>query len=118
MNRRASLRGGAVLIVLIAGFVAGVYTDQALPDWLPYVAHRAVGGVDLSELQQAIRVVEADYVDGSVNTAKLSHGTVQGLIAGLGDPFSSYYDPDQYKKLKQKYEGNYSGIGIYLTFTK
>jgi carboxyl-terminal processing protease len=118
MNRRASLRGGAVLVVLIAGFLAGVYTDQAFPDWLPYLGHRSVGSVDLSELQQAIRVVQADYVDGSINTTKVSHGTVQGLIAGLGDPFSSYYDPDQYKKLKQKYEGNYSGVGIYLTFTK
>jgi carboxyl-terminal processing protease len=39
---------------------------------------------------------------------------VQGLVAGLGDPFSSYYDPEQYRKLKQRYEGRYSGIGIYL----
>lgn len=118
MNRRASSWGGAVLIVLIVGFLAGVYTDQAFPDWMPYVAHRSVGGVDLTELQQAIRVVQADYVDGKIDTKKLSHGTVQGLIAGLGDPFSSYYDPEQYKKLKQRYAGSYSGIGIYLTFTK
>jgi carboxyl-terminal processing protease len=118
MNRRASLRGGAVLAVLIVGFALGVYVDQAFPDYVPYFGHRSVSSVDLSELQQAIRVVQADYVDGNINTKKLSHGTVQGLIAGLGDPFSSYYDPDQYKKLKQKYEGNYSGVGIYLTFTK
>jgi len=118
MNLRAALRGGAVLIVLIVGFLAGAYTDQAFPDYLPYLGHRSVGSVDLTELQQAIRVVQADYVDGSINTKKLSHGTVQGLIAALGDPFSSYYDPEQYKKLKQRYEGRYSGIGIYLTFTK
>jgi carboxyl-terminal processing protease len=118
MNRRASLRGGAVLGFLVLAFVAGVYVDQAFPDWLPYFGHRSVSNVDLAELQQAIRVVQADYVDGSINTSKLSHGTVQGLIAALNDPFSSYYDPEQYKKLKQKYEGRYSGIGIYLTFTK
>lgn len=118
MNRRAASRGGAALLILIAVFVAGVYTDQAFPDYLPYFGHRSVSGVDLTELQQAIRVVQADYVDSSIDTKKLSHGTVQGLIAGLGDPFSSYYDPEQYKKLKQKYEGRYSGIGIYLTFTK
>ena len=118
MNRRAALRGGAVLVGLIVFFLAGVYTDQAFPDYLPYLGHRSVGSVDLTELQQAIRVVQADYVDGTINTTKLSHGTVQGLIAGLGDPFSSYYDPEQYKKLKQRYAGSYSGIGIYLTFTK
>src|SRR5258708_8980077 len=118
MKRRGSRGGGGVLGFLVLAFVAGVYVDQAFPDWLPYFGHRSVSNVDLAELQQAIRVVQADYVDGNINTTKLSHGTVQGLIAALNDPFSSYYDPEQYKKLKQRYERSYSGIGIYLTFTK
>src|SRR4030088_1127090 len=117
MNRRAALRGGAVLVILIVGFVAGIYTDQAFPGYLPSVGHRWVSGGDLAELQQAIRLVQADYVDGTVDTKKLSHGTVQGLISALGDPFSAYLDPDQYKKLQQSYQGRYSGIGIYLSFS-
>jgi len=117
MNRRASLRGGAVLLILVFGFVAGVYTDQAFPEWLPYFGHRSVSGVDLSELQQAVRLVQADYVDGNLDTKKLSHSSVQGLISGLGDPFSAYFDPEQYKRLQASYQGRYSGIGIYLSFT-
>jgi carboxyl-terminal processing protease len=117
MNRRAALRGGAILGVLIVVFVAGVYTDQAYPEYLPYFGHRSVNGVDLTELQQAVRLVQADYVDASVDTKKLSNGTVQGLISALGDPFSAYLDPDQYKKLQQSYQGRYSGIGIYLSFS-
>lgn len=117
MNRRAALRGGAVLVVLIVGFVVGIYTDQAYPEYLPYFGHRSVSGVDLTELQQAVRLVQADYVDGKIDTTKLAHGTVQGLITSLGDPFSAYFDPDQYKRLQQSYNGRYSGIGIYLSFT-
>jgi carboxyl-terminal processing protease len=117
MNRRAALRGGAMLLILVVGFFAGAYVDQAYPDWLPYVAHRSVARVDLTEVQEAARLIQANYVDTNVNTAKLSRGTVQGLINGLGDPFSSYYDPDQYKRLQQSYQGQYSGIGIYLSFT-
>jgi len=117
MNRRVSLRGGAVLLILVFGFVAGVYTDQAFPEWVPYFGHRSVSGVDLSELQQAVRLVQADYVDGNLNTTKLSHASVQGLISGLNDPFSAYFDPDQYKRLQATYQGRYSGIGIYLSFT-
>jgi carboxyl-terminal processing protease len=117
MNRRAALRGGAVLLVLIVGFVVGIYTDQAYPEYLPYFGHRSVSGVDLTELQQAVRLVQADYVDSKIDTTKLSHGTVQGLITSLGDPFSAYFDPDQYKRLQQSYNGRYSGIGIYLSFT-
>lgn len=118
MNRRAALRGGAVLAILIVTFVAGIYVDQAFPDYVPYFGHRSVGNVDLSELQQAIRLVQADYVDGNkLDTTKLSNSTVQGLITGLGDPFSAYFDPAAYKRLQQSYQGLYSGIGIYLSFT-
>ena len=60
MNRRASLRGGAVLLILVVGFLAGVYSDQAFPDYLPYVGHRSVSKVDLTELQQHGSHLEAD----------------------------------------------------------
>ncbi len=119
--RRDVLGGVAVLIVGVIGlgfgFGLGVYTDQSFPDALPYVAHHSAGKVDTTELEQAIRLIQADYVDGNVDPKKLSHGTVQGLVASLGDPFSAYYDPDQYKRLQQVYTGKYSGIGIYLTFS-
>src|SRR5467141_2016326 len=117
MNLRGALRGVAVLVFTVVCFAGGVYTDQAFPDIVPYLAHSSTGRVDTSALQQAIRVIQADYVDGNVDPKKLSHGTVQGLIASLGDPFSAYYDPDQYKRLQEAYTGHYSGIGIYLTFS-
>ena len=117
MNLRASLRGGAVVLGLLFGFVGGVYTDQAFPEWVPYFGHRSVSGVDLTELQQAVRLIQADYVDSNLDTTKLSHSSVQGLVSGLGDPFSAYFDPDQYKRLLAGYQGRYSGIGIYLSFT-
>jgi carboxyl-terminal processing protease len=117
MNRRAAFSAGAMLVLFLVGFAAGAYTDQAFPDWVPYVAHHSSGRIDLNEVQQAARLIQADYVDPNVDTAKLSQSSVQGLISGLNDPFTAYFSPDQYKKLQQSYQGNYSGIGIYLTFT-
>jgi len=117
MKLRDALWGVAVLVVALVGFGIGVYTDQAFPDVIPYVAHHSNGRVDTTELQQAIRLIQSQYVDGNVDTTKLSRGTVQGLIAALGDPFTAYYDPDAYKRLQQVYTGHYSGIGIYLTFS-
>jgi carboxyl-terminal processing protease len=120
MSVRAVLRGGAYFlvaaVVFSAGAAAGIYVDQAYPDVVPYLAHHQVGRVDTSELSEAIRLIEAQYVDTNINTTKLSHGTVSGLIASLGDPYSTYYDPDQYKRLQDSYAGRYSGVGIYLTF--
>src|SRR6202521_5005931 len=114
--RSVATWAGAVLIIAIIGFVAGVYVDQTFPDYLPYVAHHSVGRVDTTELQQAIQVIQADYVDSNLDATKLSHGSVQGLISSLGDPFSAYYDPAAYKRLQDSYKGQYSGIGIYLKF--
>jgi carboxyl-terminal processing protease len=121
MKLRDALWGVAVLVVavvgLVFGFGLGVYTDQSYPDSIPYFAHHSTGRVDTTELQQAIRLIQADYVDSNVDSTKLSHGTVQGLIASLGDPYSTYYDPEQYKHLQDVYTGRYSGIGIYLSFS-
>lgn len=117
MNRRVALRGGAVALILVVGFVAGLFVDQAYPEFVPYFGHRSVGRVDLIEVQEAARLIQADYVDSNIDTAKLSHGSVQGLINALGDPFSAYFDPTQYKRLQQSYNGQYTGIGIYLSFT-
>jgi carboxyl-terminal processing protease len=115
MKQRDALWGVAVLIVAVLGFGAGVYTDQALPDYVPYFAHHSVDRVDTTQLQEAIRLIQSDYA-GTVDAKKLSYGSVQGLVASLGDPFSAYYDPDQYKKLQDAYQGRYSGIGVYLRF--
>jgi carboxyl-terminal processing protease len=117
MKISAALRGGAVVLALVIGFIAGAWTDQAYPDWVPYIGHRSASRVDLTELQEAARLIQADYVDSNVDMKKLSQGSVQGLVSSLGDPYSAYYDPDQYRRLQQSYQGRYTGIGIYLSFS-
>src|SRR6266480_2534555 len=116
MNRSAALRVGA-LAGLIFGFVAGAWIDQAYPEWVPYVGHRSVQRIDVTSIQQAARLIQADYVDSNVDTKKLAQGSIQGMVTSLGDPFSFYFTPDQYKRLLDNYAGRYTGIGVYLSFT-
>jgi len=99
------------------GFVAGAWVDQAYPEWVPYLGHRSAPRVDLTGVQEAARLIQADYVDSSVDTKKLAQGSVQGLVNGLGDPFTLYFTPEQYKRLQESYQGRYTGIGVYLSFT-
>src|SRR5260370_24810126 len=117
MNPSAALRGGAVALILVFGFIAGVYVDQAYPEFVPYFGHRGVSRVDLSEVQQAARLIQADYFDGNVNCTKLSQWSAQGLVTSLGDPFSLYFSPDQYKRLQHSYQRPYTGIGVYLSLS-
>jgi carboxyl-terminal processing protease len=108
--------GGACLLAALIGFGAGLYTDQAFPDWVPPIARHSVGRVDTTSLEQAIRIIEADYIDSKLDPAKLSQGSVQGMIAALNDPYSAYFDPAAYKRLQESYAGRYTGIGVYLKF--
>jgi carboxyl-terminal processing protease len=127
MNRSASLKGGAVLaliigslpslLFLVVGFVAGAYIDQRFPEYVPFIGHTSAGRVDLSSVQQAARLIQADYVDSNVDPSKLSQSSVQGMVSSLGDPYTIYFDPAQYKKLQESYAGKYTGIGIYVSFT-
>lgn len=117
MIPRGALRGGAAVLILVAGFIVGAYADQAYPDYVPYLAHRNVGKIDLTEAQQAARLIQADYVDTNVDSTKLSQGSAQGMVQALGDPFSAYFSPDQYKRLQDSYNGRYTGIGVYLSFS-
>jgi len=116
MNRSVALRGGAIALILVVGFVAGIYVDQAYPEYVPYFGHRSVSKIDLTQVQQAARLIQADYVDTNVNGSKLSQGSVQGLVSSLGDPYTLYFDPTQYQRLLEGYTGRYTGIGIYLSF--
>ncbi len=127
MNRRAALRVGALaglifgfvpgLLLFVLGFVAGAWVDQAYPEWVPYIGHRSVQRIDVTSIQQAARLIQADYVDSSVDTKKLAQGSIQGMVNSLGDPFSFYFTPEQYKRLQDNYAGRYTGIGVYLSFT-
>ena len=119
MKLRAARLGGAFLIVAVLAFVSGLYVDQAFSGspFIPYLARHSVGNVDTTELRQAIQVIQANYVDRNLDATKLSHGTVQGLIAALNDPFSAYFDPAAFKKMQDSLQGQYSGVGIYLTFS-
>src|SRR5260370_38559383 len=115
MNRSVALRGGAIALILVVGFVAGIYVDQAYPEYVPYFGHRSVSKVDLTQVQQAARLIQADYVDTGVSASKMSQGSVQGLVSSLGDPYSLYFDPAQYQRLLESYQGRYTEIGMYLS---
>jgi carboxyl-terminal processing protease len=117
MSPSAALRGGAVALALAIGFIAGLWVDQAFPDYVPYVGHPSTSRIDTTAVEQAARLIQADYVDTNVNTKKLAQGSVQGMVSSLGDPYSQYFDPDQFKRLQESYSGRYTGIGIYLSFT-
>lgn len=58
-------------------------------------------------------IVKKSYVE-EVDTKKLIHGAINGMLASL-DPHSSFMSPDSYKEMKIDTKGAFGGLGIEIT---
>jgi len=118
LSRTAGLLAGVLLVIgILAGGAGGVYLEQAHPDWFPLLARSSSGNqLNRAALEQAIRTIETQYYNSHLDYTKLSDQSIAGLIAGLNDPFSAYLTPAQYQSTQRSYAGQYSGIGVYVSF--
>lgn len=106
-----------LLIGLFAGAFAGVYIGQAHPDWVPLLARTGANGqLNRAALDQAITTIETQYYNSHLDYTKLSDSSIAGLVAGLNDPFSAYLSPSEFQSTQRSYAGQYSGIGVYVSF--
>ena len=53
-----------------------------------------------------------DYSPRDVTLKQLYEGAIKGMLEALGDPYTEYLTPDQYKALTFSLEGEYVGIGV------
>lgn len=131
----------AVFIVMIvlagacsAGFVAGRFVDpQASLNSFPLAQNSAPQSSSPTtseqdtgtpaELEgtfepfwQAWDLIHDQYVDQPVDDAALMRGAIKGMLDSLGDPHTSYLDPDEYKELTTQLQGEdeYEGIGAWV----
>jgi carboxyl-terminal processing protease len=61
----------------------------------------------------ALSAIETSYVD-KIESDRLVYGAVRGMLSTL-DPHSSFYDPREYARMRERQEGHYYGIGIEIT---
>ena len=48
------------------------------------------------------------------DTEKMMEYAAKGLLAGLDDPYTFYYSPEEYQKMLEDDEGKYVGIGVMI----
>jgi carboxyl-terminal processing protease len=122
--------GVALALVLLAGsfsggFIAGHLLDfgsprsagpapvASAPTLAPSVQNASPA--DLQNLfkpfWEAWQIIHTQYVDQPVDDTKLMQGAIRGMMASLGDPHSTYMDPQTYKEANSELAGSYEGIG-------
>lgn len=70
--------------------------------------------VHLFTMPDADRVkflISSSYA-GDMSEADLEAGAVRGMVEALGDPYSVYFDEEEYAMFMEEMDANYTGIGI------
>ena len=72
-------------------------------------------GVDFALYWKVWDLLKEKYVDkNSLDAQKLLYGSIEGMLYATGDPYSSFFDPEQTRDFSQEMEGNFEGIGAEL----
>lgn len=66
-----------------------------------------------AELDEIWQIVEQYYYQ-EPNAQDMLDGAEMGLLYGLGDPYTYFYDPEQYAAMWADDEGEYGGVGIQI----
>ena len=104
----------ALVIALLAGSIA-VYSAVG-------ETRRGTITIDRSEYDRLLKYEKLDevmqyisaYYYQEPDTDKMLDYAVQGMLAGLGDPYTFYYDAESWKTMWEDEEGEYTGIGVQL----
>ncbi len=64
----------------------------------------------VGKLQGIDNLIKKYYID-DVEATDLLEGMYKGYVAGIGDPYSTYYTEEEYKVLMESSSGIYFGIG-------
>ena len=116
-SRRTFLFAGACVVaafvVLYAGFLLGASpgSRQRLSPILPAGIAQTNGSADLQLQSEILQKIESTYYV-SVDPATLETQAIDGMVAALNDPYTVYFDPQQYTNFQKQESGSYSGVGM------
>lgn len=124
---------GVLLVLVVTAFAVGLlfgqnllYSDAAKTTKGKQVTifrlsnkdSAAVKSVDFNLYWDVWQKVQQKYIGKPVSDDKLFYGSIEGLLASLGDPYSVFLKPDNAKRFSQDLAGSFSGIGAELGMKK
>ncbi|MFQ3565486.1 MAG: S41 family peptidase [Aggregatilineales bacterium] len=66
-----------------------------------------------SALWQAYNLIQSEYID-DVELSTLVDGAIFGMVDALGDPFSGYMTPSEFRMMNADLDGEIEGIGVVI----
>ena len=67
-------------------------------------------------LSQVVDVIRHYYLWADrVTDAQLLQGAIRGMVESLGDPYSTYFTPEEFENWQKSLAGEYTGVGMEIT---
>lgn len=68
--------------------------------------------IDFSLYWRVWNILKDKYVDRTnLDAKKLFYGSIKGMLAATGDPYTTFFDPDEQKSFNEDMSGKFEGIG-------
>ncbi len=117
---RILLSFAAVFLAYTLGFYAG---ESAAPSLFQVqgVANKELKAqdVDFNIFWDAWRAIQEKYVGREgLDRQKMVYGAVEGMVASLEDPYTTFFTPERSHLLQEDISGEFSGIGAEIGFQK
>lgn len=105
-----------IIVIITTSLITAFSTYQYLRNNVLAIRKRnntSFEGLEYT-LSQFRTELENKYI-GEINDEELIDGALKGYVNALGDPYTTYYTKEEMKEIMEETNGNFVGIGIYMT---
>ncbi|ADU50331.1 carboxyl-terminal protease [Thermaerobacter marianensis DSM 12885] len=119
---------GALVLVILTAAITLVVSERVEGFWLRLFPQSvALGDAEKQQLLdelvrspnfdrflRVVQLVRTQYVD-PLPVDQLLEGAARGVVEATGDPFSTYFNPEEFREFQIDVSGHYTGIGVVVS---
>lgn len=113
-----------LVIVFIFGFLFGQVSLTSQPAKETSLINAFIKlqffdkSIDYNLFSDVLETIRSKYFKQPISEKDLFYGAIKGMVSGLKDPYSAFFEPDEANKLKTELAGSFEGIGAEITSRK
>ncbi|MFC1656843.1 S41 family peptidase, partial [Patescibacteria group bacterium] len=104
-SKKSTITLISILVIFFLGYFFG-YSVNSNNDFFGYS-----NNTDFSILSEANQKINSKYIE-DYRESDLIYGALEGMVSGLGDPYSGIIRSENIQDFYQEIEGEFEGIGI------
>lgn len=120
ISKKTAALGAAVLIVVTVFFSSFLtlaisrYIEVSRGDRVIVTREQFQLFEEYRRLDEVRRILERDHLTEPDFEAMLT-GAIKGMTEAMGDPYTYFFSPEEYRAFVERAQGTYGGIGLWVT---